>query len=81
MISLNCTKPKLIYFRKKRSASHTNIKIKLNGKILTSTDHIKYLGVNLDETLGGFAHYDILSKKFHIANSMLARSRDYLSIN
>ena len=81
MISLNCTKTELIYFCMKRSSSPTNIKIKLNGKILTSTDHIKYLGVYLDEALSGFAHYDILSKKLHIANSMLARSRDYLSIN
>ena len=80
-ISLNCTKTELIYFHKKRSASPTNIKIKLNGKRLTSTDHIKYLRVYLDETLSGFAHYDILSKKLHIANSMLATSRDYLSIN
>ena len=50
-------------------------------KRLTSTDHIKYLGVYLDETLSGFAHYDISSKKLHIENSMLASSRDYLSIN
>ena len=59
----------------------TNNKIKLNGKKLIPTDHIKYLGVYLDETFSGFAHCDILSKKMHIANSMLARSRDYLSIN
>ena len=46
-----------------------NNKIKLNGKRLIPSDHIKYLGVYLDETLSGFAHYDILSKKLHIANS------------
>ena len=80
MISLNCTKTELIYFRKKRSASPTNIKIKLNGKRLTSTDHIIYLGLYHDKTLSGFAH-DKLSKKLHIAHIMLARSRDYLSIN
>ena len=56
-------------------------KIKLNVKRLIPTDHIIYLGVYLDETLSGFAHYDILSKKLHIANSMLVRSREYLSIN
>ena len=81
MISLNCTKTELIYFRKKRSANSITNKIKLNGKMLIPTDHIKYLGVYLDETLSGFAHYDILSKKLHIANSMLVRSREYLSIN
>ena len=81
MISLNCTKTELIYFRKKRSANPTTTKIKLNGKRLIPTDHIKYLGVYLDETLSGFAHYDMLSKKLHIANGMLVRSREYLSIN
>ena len=80
MISLNCIKTERIYFRKKRSASPTNIKIKPNGKRLTSTDHIEYLEVYREETLSGFANYDILSKKLHVANSMLARSRDYLSI-
>ena len=60
-ISLNNTKTELIYFRKKRSATPTNNKIKLNGKRLIPTDHIKYLGVYLDETLSGFAHYEILS--------------------
>ena len=43
-ISLNNTKTELIYFRKKRSATPTNNKIKLNGKRLIPTDHIKYLG-------------------------------------
>ena len=81
MISLNCTKTELIYFRKKRSANPTTNKIKLNGKMLIPTDHIKSHGVYLDETLSGFAHYYISSKKLHIANSMLVRSREYLSIN
>ena len=81
MILLNCTKTELVYFRKKRSANPNNNKIKLNGKKLIPTDHIKYLGVYLDETLSGFAHYDALSKKLHIANSMLVRTREYLSIN
>ena len=79
-ISLNTTKTELIYFRKKRAVTPTNNKIKLNGKRLIPTDHIKYQGVYFDETLSGFAH-DLLSKKLHIANSMLAGSRDYLSIN
>ena len=58
----------------------SNIKIKLNGKSLIATDHIKYLGVYLDKTLSGNAHYSDLSKKLHIANSMLARCRDSLPL-
>ena len=79
-ISLNCTKTELIFFRKQRSTIPSNIKIKLNGKRLIPTDHIKYLGVYLDETLSGFAHHNVLSKKLHIANSMLAKCRDFVSI-
>ena len=60
MISLNCTKTELVYFRKKRLANPNNNKIKLNGKKLIPTDFIKYPGVYLDETLSGFAHYDAL---------------------
>ena len=79
-ISLNSTKTELIYFRKKRTYPPVNNKIILNGKRLIPVDHIKYLGIYLDETLSGFAHYEILSKKLHIANRLLARSRDYLAI-
>ena len=42
-ISLNSTKTELIYFRKKRSATPTNNKIKINGKRLIPSDLIKYL--------------------------------------
>ena len=58
----------------------SNIKIKLNGERLIATDHIKYLGVYLDKTLSGNAHYSDLSKKLHIANIMIARCRDFLPL-
>ena len=45
-----CTKTEPTYFRK-RSATPTNNKIKLNGKRLIPTDHIKYLGVYLMKLL------------------------------
>ena len=79
-ISLNCTKTELIFFHKPLSIIPPNIKIKLNGKRLIATDHIKYLGVYLDKTLSGNAHYSDLSKKLHIANSMLARCRGFLPL-
>ena len=63
-ISLNCAKTERIYFHKKRSSSPNNNKIRLNGKRLIPVDHIKYLGVYLDETLRGFAYHEILSKKY-----------------
>ena len=80
-IALNCTKTELIFLHKPLSDIPSNIKIKLNGKRLLATDHIKYLGVYLDKTLSGNAHFSDLSKKLHIANSMLARCREYLPLN
>ena len=79
-ISLNCAKTELIYFHKKRSGIPPDIKIKLNGKRLIPSDNIKYLGVHLDETLSGSAHFKELSKKLYIANSMFARCRDFVPI-
>ena len=76
-ISLTALKLNLFTFARK----DLPILLLINGKRLIPTDYIKYLGVYLDETHSGFAHYDILSKKLHIANSMLVRSREYLSIN
>ena len=52
-IALNSTKTELIYFRKKRTSPPVNNKIILNGKRLIPVDHIKYLGLYLDETLSG----------------------------
>ena len=68
-IALNCTKTELIFFHKPLSDIPSNIKIKLNGRRLLATDHIKYLGISLDKTLSGNAHFSDLSKKLHIANS------------
>ena len=80
-IALNCTKTELIFFHKPLSDIPSNIKIKLNGKRLLATDHIKYLGVYLNKTLSGNALFFDLSKKLHIANSMLARCNEYLPLN
>ena len=77
-ISLNCTKTELIYFHKPNDVIPSGIKIKLNGKILIPTNSIKYLGIYLDETLSGKSHFDVLSKKLYLANSMLAKCRNFV---
>ena len=52
-ISLNKTKTELIFFRKPRDQVPQNYNFKLNGLKLTHSNHIKYLGIYLDETLSG----------------------------
>ena len=52
-ISLNNTKTEIIHFHKINGHYPSNLKIKMNGKLLYPFDHIKYLGIHLDETLSG----------------------------
>ena len=68
-ISLNCSKTELIFFHKPGNPIRNfTFKININGHKLTPTDHIKYLGVYLDNNLSGVNHYQILAKKLRRAN-------------
>ena len=51
----------------------------MNGKLLYPSDHIKYLGVHLDETLSGKKHCEELSQKLNRANGILSKSRHFVS--
>ena len=55
-ISLNVAKTELIFFHKVRSPLPPNLKIKMNGKRLTHSNYVKYLGIYLHETLTGTFH-------------------------
>ena len=54
------------------------LKIKLNGKRLYASTHIKYLGVFIDEHLSWNFQIFELSKKLNRANSMLSKIRHYV---
>ena len=45
--SLNDPKTEIIHFQKKKDKIPANLKIKMNGKLLYPSDHIKYLGIYL----------------------------------
>ena len=79
-ISLNNSKTELVIFGKKQSlVRNFAFKIKMNGKKIFPSDHIKYLGVYLDSTLSGNSHTEILSTKLRRANGMLSKIRHYVS--
>ena len=80
-ISLNNKKTELIYFHKARSKVPTELKIKMNGKRLTHSNNIKYLGVYLDETLMGSVHCEEHIKKLCRANGILAKARHFVPLN
>ena len=76
-ISLNTDKTELIIFHKVRSVV-PNLKIVLNGKKLTHSPVIKYLGVYLDDTLMGTAHCEEIVKKLSRANGIIAKTRHFV---
>ena len=81
-ISLNNDKTEFVIFRKPRGINDLNhIKIKLNGKRLSPSSHIKYLGILIDENLSWNFHINELSKKLNRANSMLSKIRHYVDKN
>ena len=51
----------------------------MNGKLLHPFDHIKYLGIYLDETLSGKKHCEELSQKLNRTIGILSKSRHYVS--
>ena len=77
-ISLNAAKTELIIFRKSSQKKFSDIKIKINGKKLFLSHHIKYLGTYLDEFLDGSAHCAQLQTKLRRANGMISKARHYL---
>ena len=79
-ISLNATKTELVIFRKP-SVKLPTTKIKINGKRISPSSNIKYLGIYLDEFLDGSAQCDQLRTKLLRANGMIAKSRHYLLQN
>ena len=81
-ISLNTDKTEFVIFRKPRKKINLDeINIKLNGKRLFASSHIKYLGVLIDENLSWNFHIHELSKKLNRANSMLSKVRHYVDKN
>ena len=75
-LSLNASKTELIFFRSnKHPLNHDNISIKMNGLRLTPVDHVKYLGMFLDQFLNWNVHIDELSKKLSRANGILSKLR------
>ena len=79
-ISLNCSKTELIIFKKAGSLQKYNLRIKLNGHRIFPSDSIKYLGIKLDSTLSGSAHFSFLSSKLRRANGLLSKIRHYVPL-
>ena len=78
-ISLNSDKTELIIFHNPKKKINYDLKIKLNGKKLTLSNYVKYLGILLDPHLNWGAHINVLSAKLNRAAGMLAKIRHFVT--
>ena len=78
-ISLNASKTEMILFRHPNKEVNYNLKIKIDGKKLQSSDYVKYLGIYLDPFLKWNHHVDIIAPKLSRACGMLMKIRHYVS--
>ena len=56
-----------------------NINIKIDGKKIEPSSHIKYLGILIDSFMNWNFHIDELSTKLSCAVGMLAKIRHYIN--
>ena len=61
--SLNESKTKLLLFRPINKLNLTLSNIKLNGRLLTITKSVTYLGIEIDKTLSWSNQIKVLTKK------------------
>ena len=75
-LSLNAGKTKLIIFHSQRKhMDYDSISIKLGRKKLKTVTHVKYLGMQIDDSLTWNYHIDELCRKLSRANGILSQVR------
>ena len=77
-ISLNASKTELLIFRHQNKKINFDLNIKINGKKITPSLYVKYLGVYIDCHLNWKNHVSEVSTKLSRACGMLAKIRHYV---
>ena len=77
-LSLNESKTKLLLFRPINKLNLTLSNIKLNGHLLTLAKSVRYLGIEIDETLSWNNQIEVLAKKLSRTNRILSELRYYI---
>ena len=70
----------MIIFKSKQKKLEGDLKIKLCGERLYSTESVKYLDVKIDANLTWQHHINDLSIKLNRANALLFKMRKYVSL-
>lgn len=77
-IALNVAKTEVILFRQRNKAVNYDIRLKLNGKKLEFSSHVRYLGILIDEFLDWDFHISYIGNKLRKTNGALCKLRYYV---
>ena len=77
-IALNATKTEVIIFRNPKKQLNYDIRLKLNGKYISPSSHVKYLGILLDEHLSWNFHLNSLATKLRKTNGIISKLRHFV---
>ena len=81
-LSLNVSKSKLLIFQSKyKNIDYSKISIKLNGIRLLPSDHVKYLGIFIDNNLSQDYNTIQLSIKLSCTNGILSKLRHFTPVS
>ena len=78
-ISVNVEKTELVIFKSPRKLLLDEMKIKLNGKKLYSSNSVKYLGIKIDRFLHWHDQVNSIAVKLNRANALLLKIRNYVN--
>ena len=77
-VCLNVSKTEVALFKSSRKFTDVRLKLKLNGKWLSSTNSVKYLGINIDEYLNWKQQISNIAIKLNKANGILYKLRHFV---
>ena len=66
----------LLFHNSHKNINH-NVRLKLNGKFLSLSKSVKYLGIHLDDHLSWKLHHKALSLKLRKANGLISKLRHF----
>ena len=80
-ISLNASKTEMLVFRDPRKKIDFDLKIKIDGKKISPSKHVKYLGIYLDNFLSWHKQEQDMRTRLSRAAGMLCKIRHYVNFH
>ena len=78
-IALNVSKIEVILFKGKHKLCDTELRLNLCRKILNKTNHVRYIGITIDENLNWTRYVHEFASKLNRENSVLSELRHFVS--